>query len=138
MKRDRQLARLHSERGAAALEYGLILPVLLLFIIGIMDVSRLLWTYTTLTRATEAAARCGAIDMNNCATTAQIQARAVNESWGLTVTTLAFAPAAATCGLQVVGTYSFEFVIPALVGASPLGTITLNATACYPIMNKPS
>lgn len=127
-----------SRRGAAAVEYGLILPVLLLFMIGAIDIGRLMWTYTTLNRATEAAARCGAIDMNNCATTAQIQTRAVNEAWGLTVTASAFTPAVAACGVQVVGTYSFAFAIPALVGATPLGTITLQSTACYPIMNTPS
>ena len=57
-----------AQSGATALEYALVLPMLLLFIIGIIDVSRLLWTYTTLTRATEAAARCGAVDKTNCGT----------------------------------------------------------------------
>lgn len=138
MKLARRSGWLWSQRGAAAVEYGLILPAVLLFIFGIIDVGRLMWTYTTLNRATQAAARCGAIDMNNCATIAQIQTRAVNEAWGLTITSSAFTPTAAACGVQVVGTYSFVFVIPALAGASPLGTITLQATACYPIMNTPS
>lgn len=138
MKRVRRSGWLWSRRGAAGVEYGLILPALLLFIFGIIDIGRLMWTYTTLSRATEAAARCGAVDMNNCATVAQIQTRAVNEAWGLTVTTSAFTPTVAGCGVQVVGTYSFAFAIPALVGASPLGAITLQATACYPVMNTPS
>jgi len=129
---------LRHERGAAAVEYGLILPVMLLFVFGIIDIGRLMWTYTTLSRATEAAARCGAVDMNNCATVTQIKTRGVNEAWGLTIAPSAFTPTAAACGVHVVGTYSFVFAIPALMGASPLGTITLNATACYPIMNTPS
>ncbi|AXK82923.1 pilus assembly protein [Pseudolabrys taiwanensis] len=122
-----------AQRGAAAIEYGLILPMLLLFIIGIIDVSRLLWNYTTLNRAVEAAARCGAINTIDCGTTAQIQARAVAEAWGMNVATSAFTVTTSACGVQVVGTYDFVFAIPALVGATPLGTLTLSATSCYPI-----
>ena len=39
---------------------GLILPALLMFTLGIIEYGRYLWAYTTLMRATEAAARCGA------------------------------------------------------------------------------
>ena len=112
--------------------------MLLLFVIGIIDVGRLLWTYTTLTRATEAAARCGAINTTDCGTTAQIQARAVSEAWGLTIASSAFTVTFPTCGVQVVGSYDFAFAIPALAGATPLGTITLTATACYPVMTTAS
>lgn len=133
MKRARRSGGLRSRRGAAAVEYGLILPALLLFIIGIIDVSRLLWTYTTLNRAVEAAARCGAINTIDCGTTAQIQSRAVSESWGLTISTSAFTVSKPACGLQVTASYNFVFAIPALVGASPLGTITLGPAGCYPI-----
>ncbi len=44
------------------------LPVLLLFLLGIIDTGRLLWTYATLYRASEAAARCAAIHAANCTT----------------------------------------------------------------------
>lgn len=133
MKRTRRSKWLSGRRGAAAIEYGLILPAVLLFIIGIIDVGRLLWTYTTLNRAVEAAARCGAIDTINCGTTALIQSRAVTEAWGLTITTSAFTVSKPACGLQVTASYDFVFAIPALAGASPLGTITLGPAACYPI-----
>lgn len=124
-----------SRRGAAAIEYGLILPILLLFIIGILDIGRLLWNLTTLNRAVEAAARCGAINLIECGTTAQVQNRAVEEAWGLNVNVASFTVSTLSCGVQVVGTYDFVFAIPALAGASPLGTISLSATACYPVMN---
>ena len=119
-------------RGSAAIEYGLILPVLLLDILGLMDIGRLLWTYTTLYRATEAAARCGAINMTDCGTTAQIQSRAVAEAWGLSVQTSVFTVSTPACGVQVRAAYNFTFIIPALDTVVPLGTITLKATACYP------
>ena len=57
----------HTE-GSVAVEYGLVLPAMLLFTLGIMDAGRLLWSDITLTRATEAAARCGAVDQTNCPT----------------------------------------------------------------------
>lgn len=126
---------LRDRRGTAAIEYGLILPALLLFIIGIIDLGRLSWTFTTLNRAVEAAARCGAVNLTDCGTTAQIQSRAVEEAWGLTIPASAFTVTKPACGVQVVASYDFVFAIPALVGVSPLGTLTLGPKACYPVMN---
>lgn len=125
--------RPRSRSGAAAIEYGLTLPAVLLFIIGIIDVGRLLWTYTTLNRAVEAAARCAAINAVDCATTAQIQNRGVEEAWGLIISASSFTVTTASCGVKVAVSYDFAFAIPALVGTSALGTITLGPTACYPI-----
>ena len=65
--------------GNVAIEYGLILPAMLLFIFGLMDASRLLWTNITLTRATEAAARCGAVNTTTCPT-ASIPAYAATQA----------------------------------------------------------
>lgn len=122
--------------GAVAVEYALILPMLLLFVIGIIDVGRLLWTFTTLNRAAEAAARCGAVNSIDCGTTAAIQNRAVAEAWGMNISASAFAVTTPACGVQVIGTYDFVFAIPALATTSPLGTVTLRATACYPTMTS--
>lgn len=118
------------EAGAAAIEYALILPAVLLFVIGIMDVGRLMWTYTTLYRAAEAAARCAAINTTQCGTAAQTQSYAADQAWGLTIDASAFIPTEETCGFQVKGTYDFTFAIPAFTAT--FGTITLTATACYP------
>lgn len=133
MKRTRRSERSPRRRGAAAIEYGLILPAVLLFIIGIIDVGRLLWTYTTLNRAVEAAARCGAVNTVDCGTTAQIQSRGVEEAWGLTISDSAFTVTTASCGIKVAVSYDFVFAIPAFAGTSDLGTITLAPTACYPV-----
>jgi Flp pilus assembly protein TadG len=118
------------QRGSVAIEYALILPALLLFVIGIMDTGRLIWTYTTLSRAAEAAARCAAINTTDCGTASQIKSYAAAQAWGLTITAAAFTVTTETCGIQVKGTYDFTFVIPAFTAT--FGTITLNATACYP------
>lgn len=120
-------------RGNVAIEYGLILPVLLVFTFGLMDTGRLLWTVATLNRAAEAAARCAAINTTNCGTAAQIQARAVAEAWGLTITAAAFTITKPACGIQVDATYDFAFLTPGLGAFVPLGIQTLSATACYPL-----
>jgi Flp pilus assembly protein TadG len=129
------LTPLRSRRGTVALEYGLVLPALLLFLLGIMDTGRLLWTYTTLNRAAAAAARCGAVDPVTCGTVAQIQGYAVTQAYGLTIAATAFTPTAVACGSRVAATYTFQFIIPWISPAQPFGpsnTIALNATACYP------
>jgi len=120
--------------GAAAIEYALILPVMLLLILGIMDAGRLLWTYTTLNRASEAAARCAAINTTDCGTATQIKNRAVAEAWGLTINPSVFTVTAPSCGVQVRADYDFTFIVPWFpwFEGAPFGTIMLNATACYP------
>ncbi len=131
----RSQAASHSD-GTVAIEYGLILPAMLLFTLGIMDTGRLLWTYITLSRAAEAAARCGAV--NNTTTCPSIPAYAVSQAWGLNdVTAAAFTVTTPTCGVQVVATYTFQFItpwFPSFGASAPFGapTMTLNATACYP------
>lgn len=114
------------KRGTTAIEYALILPAFLLFLLGVLDTGRLLWNYTTLYRATQAAARCGAVNVTDCGTTAQIQNEAVAEAWGMTVTTSMFTVTNPTCGVHVSATYTFTFTIPGF------SAITLNPTACHP------
>jgi len=130
----------HSD-GTVAIEYGLILPAMLLFTLGIMDTGRLLWTYVTLTRATEAAARCCAVattTSTNCTSSASIQSYAAAQAWGINdVTAANFTQSTPACGVQVAATYTFTFItpwFPSFSASAPFGapTMTLNATACYP------
>lgn len=118
------------QRGTAALEFALVLPALLLFMLGIMDVGRLVWTQTTLDRAVEAAARCGAIDTSACGTAAKIQSYAADQAFGLTITnpSLVFAVSQQACGIQVAASFPFALIIPWIATSD----VTLAATACYP------
>jgi uncharacterized membrane protein len=120
------------------LEYALVLPVLLLLVFGLIDIARLMWTYTTLQRAATAAARWGAINTSyaqKCAgtdcpsapSTADIQQKAVAEAWSITVPTSAFTVTQASCGLRVSVTFTFSFVLP-WIGPD----IQLTPNACYP------
>ncbi len=115
-----------SRRGTTALEYGIIAPVLFAFLLGIMDMGRLMWIYAGLYRGVEAAARCAAVNTTACATTAQIQAVAAAAVWGTTISSSVFSVStAASCGIQVSASYSFKFYTPGL------STITLAPSACF-------
>jgi len=133
MRRLRSRKRL-ADRGNVAIEYGLVLPVFLLFVLGIIDTGRLLWTYTTMSHAVDAAARCGAVNSTLCGTASAITSYAVTQAYGLNVSSDAFAAAAAACGLQVNGTYPFTFIIPWIGTTTPFAnnTISISVTACYP------
>lgn len=132
--------------GSMAVEYALILPALLLFTLGLMDVSRLVWTYTTLTRATEVAARCGALSnptqcnyQNLCAGNIPACAATEAQNFGISNATAAnfvVTTPALACGVQVKANYTFQFLVPwfpQFSASAPFGatTMTLNATSCY-------
>ncbi len=123
-KNARRNCRALNKRGATALEYGIILPVLLLLLLGIMDAGRLLWVYTTLYRSAEAAARCAAVNTTVCGTATQIQNDAAAQAWGMTVAPGVFSVSNPSCGVQVTASYSFKFYAPGF------GSITLAPSAC--------
>jgi len=121
--------------GTVAIEYAFVLPVLLLFVLGIVDCGRLIWSYTTLNRSVQAAARCAAVNAVTCATAAQVQTYAVSQAFGMQVTPAAFTLTAPACGKQVTASLSFVFIIPWFGIVQPYGpsnSTTLHATACYP------
>ena len=122
-------------RGSEAIEFAIILPALLMFVVGLMDTGRLLWVNGTLAHAVAAAARCAAINATTCGTSTAVQAYAVQQAWPLGLASSAFTVTAPACGSQVAGTLSFSFLIPWSYVAAPFGVtnaMTLNAVACYP------
>jgi len=124
-----------NRRGGAAVEYALILPALVMFVLGLMDCGRLLWTYTTLAHSVESASRCAVVNTSTCGSTTAIQTYAVGQAWGLGLGSSAFTVTAATCGTEVLGAMTFTFVIPWLYGTAPFGSsnaMALSAMACYP------
>lgn len=130
----RTLSRFFSfrgRRGAVAIEYALLLPALLLFVIGIMEVGRLLWTQTTLERAVEAAARCGAVNQTDCSTSAAVAGYAVTQAFGLPVDAGAFTVTKPACGVFVSVDFTYKFVVPWVTPQD----MTLHAQACYPAIS---
>ncbi len=130
----RRIASLLRDRGAAAaLETALVLPILLSFIFGIIEVGHLLWTMTALNMAVEDAARCVSVSnvaTNNgqpCGTQPLMQTYAVGRTWGLTVPANTFTLSTPTCGYQVTANYTFT----PFVSYIPL-SFNVSASSCYP------
>jgi Flp pilus assembly protein TadG len=122
-------------RGSIAVEYAIVLPALLMFLLGLVDAGRLFWSYTTLSRSVAAASRCAAVDTINCGTGIAVQSYAAGQAWGLGLASSAYTVTTAACGTQVQGSMVFQFFIPWFYGVAPFGagnTLTLSATACYP------
>jgi len=120
--------------GSEAVEFALVLPAFLIFVLGLVDCGRLLWTNGTLAHAVESASRCAVVNTSICGTTATVQAYAVTQAWGLGLTSSAFTVVTTTCGTRVNGTVNFTFFIPWFFGSSPVGSgnaMILNAMACY-------
>jgi Flp pilus assembly protein TadG len=112
--------------GMAAVEMAIVLPVLLAFLFGFIEVGQALWTQAALQSAVEAAARCAAIDTGTCGTPAAVQTYASAHAPGLTVAASSFTVAKPSCGSQVSIAYRLSSV------AWPIASITLNARACHP------
>lgn len=122
-------------RGSEAIEFAFVLPVLLMFVLGIADCARLIWTNTTLAQAAAIAARCGAINTVTCGTPSQIQSYAAAQAGGLGLSSAAFTVTTQPCGTQVAGTMAYQFFIPWFYIASPFGAsnqLTLTAVSCFP------
>ncbi len=126
-------ALLWDRAASAAIEFSLVLPILLSFVFGIIEVGHLLWTLTALNMAVEDAARCVSISnvaSNNgqpCGTQTLMQAYAVGRVWGLTVPVSTFTLSTPACGYQVTANYPFT----PLVSYIPL-SFNISASACYP------
>lgn len=110
------------ERGAAAVEFALLLPVLLLLVVGIMEFGRAWYTQATLAGAAREAVREMAIHGPANATS-----EAVNYSTGLGVTAGMVAISPGTCpstgntDVTVTITYPYTY----LTGLIPGGGLTL-------------
>lgn len=116
------------ERGASALEFGILLPIFVPLILGIMQFGQMFWTQTALQHAVDMAARCATINATTCGTASLTQTYAATQAYGLTFPTGTFVATAAACGNQVTATYTFPFIGTVWFPAS----IGLSARSCYP------
>ncbi|MEN9718582.1 MAG: hypothetical protein RIQ99_1460 [Pseudomonadota bacterium] len=117
------------QRGVAAIEYAIVLPVLLAFMFGIMETGRVLWYKVSLQRATAVATRCGAVSAPGCTTAAGVAAKAAASAPGIKLTASVFTVNLAdTCGVRVSAALPYTFSIRKLGTPS----ITLTANDCHP------
>ena len=123
------------ERGAAAVEFALLLPVLLLLVFGIIDFGRALNAQITLTQAAREGARLAALGQPNVVSRTKAAATGLNP---VTVTVTA-CPANAGPGddASVTTSYAFSFVTPVgaiagMFGAGFGSSMTLTAQGVMP------
>lgn len=136
MKR-RERVRQARDRGAAAVEFALLFPLLMLILFGIIDFGRALNAQITLTQAAREGARLDALGQPNVQAATQAAATGLDP---VTVTVTACplgAPPTANAVVSV--SYSFNFITPigavaGLIGGSGgLGSpVTLTAQGVMP------
>lgn len=139
MNRPPTRGRTARDRGSVAVEFALVLPVLLLILFGVIDFGRALNAQIELTGAAREGARLAALGYSNAAVQARVAAAAPSLS-GVTATVASgcspgVGPAA---DAQVDVSYSFSFITPigaiaSLVGDGNLGApIVLTAQGVMP------
>ena len=112
------------ERGAAVVEFAIVLPILVLFIFGIVEFGRAYNARIELTSAVREGAR--AVALGGDAVTATKNGAPGLPSSRITVTTTTTCPSGAAAGTNasVSASYPFQYVIPLFRS----GTWTLKAT----------
>lgn len=112
MKRSTPRRAKRRERGAVAVEFGLVAPVLLLLIGGIIEFSHMYNLQISVTQAAREAARTMAVENNQ----ALARAAGVAGAPGLTPASFTFAFAPGTCAAGVNATVTVTYTAPSLTG----------------------
>ena len=114
-------------RGTTAVEMGMLLAPLVLFLFGIIECGRALWTQNALHYSVEEAARCASNSPSTCGSASQTASFAAARS-GAGFASSVFTVTSASCGNKVSASYPMQLNIP-------FGnySITLTAQACFPI-----
>jgi len=141
VNQNRRLRR-GNEEGSVAIEAGLILPTLLLFVIGGIEAGRALWIYQTMGLAVEEAGRyamvygaspnllttascpSGTVDLVDCT-----QARANTYLSNYGTPDVNVTATQDTSNMTIRATYTFNFVTPLLL---PFGPINLSSQVTVP------
>jgi Flp pilus assembly protein TadG len=116
-----------SECGTSAMEFVLVLPILLMLTIGVINASVMIYTVATLHYAAEDAARWCVIHSGCTSTTVNTYAQSRYAGPAISQTFALSTPA--NCGgAQVIGAGTFHLI-------TGMGTVTapMSATACHPL-----
>jgi Flp pilus assembly protein TadG len=126
-KREASRALLRDVSGAAAAEFALVLPILIIMTLGTINGSFMLYAYARLHYAAADAARCRAVKTGVCSDDATTASYALSRLAGPLVSP-SFSRSTALCGNTVTGTATFN----ASTGLTTT-PITMQARACYPM-----
>lgn len=121
------------EEGAAAVEMAFILPVFLIFVIGIIEFGRAYWTLNSMQIAIDEAGRYAML--HTTASDSQIVSIAQSNLYGLDPNSFSVTATSQTSGgviyKVITATYAFNLVAP---GMFSFGNFTLTRTTSVPLM----
>lgn len=126
-------------RGASAVEFALVAPILLAFILLLVEGGRMLWTQQALQEVASATARCMALGAEGCETPGATQtfarARALERGVALTGATVTLQSDQTCSGEAGMVRAAIALPFEAAGGLLPGGPATLDASACYPLLS---
>jgi Flp pilus assembly protein TadG len=120
-----QPAFINCQRGASALEFALVAPILIALILGGVSCGVLVYSAAGLRDAAEQAARCYSVNSSQCGTASQTQTYAKSAYYGISTPT--FTASIQSCGHQVAATVTVQLTT-VIVDLS----VPLTANACFP------
>ena len=112
--------------GHSAIEFALLAPAMMTFILGIGEVGRVMWLQNALDYSVTEAARCVSNSPSTCSSPSQTQSFAASES-GAGFDASVFTVTTASCGNKVSASYPIVLEIPYVTWST-----TLTSQACYP------
>jgi Flp pilus assembly protein TadG len=119
-------AFLAGDSGATAIEFGLVFPIVIFMMLGIVSFSMLGGALSGMHFAVEEAARCYAVNKVACGSSAAAETYAEARYLGPDVSPV-FTASNSGCGFTVNGTATFQLQL-AIVSLD----VPLSASACYP------
>ena len=123
---------LSDRRGAAAAEFALILPILLLMVFGVIEFGRMFWIKNSIQFAVEEAGRYAMV--NASATSGELEAYAESKIYGMDPSDITFTITSESSGgtdfVSITGTYQFVTLIPVI----PIDPIDLDAKSRVPLI----
>ncbi|MGH6793681.1 MAG: TadE/TadG family type IV pilus assembly protein [Methylocella sp.] len=116
------------QRGVTAVEFALTLPLFLLLLFGVWQISFGLWAQVALQHGAEAAARCMSVTPpTNCGTIAGAQNFAAKNSYGLNPSPSIFTVSYPTGCNQI----SADYAVSPAAASFGIPAFTVHAQACY-------
>jgi Flp pilus assembly pilin Flp len=126
MKRHMQTF-LADDQAATAAEFALVVPVFLLLMFATINGSIMMSAITQMHYASERAARCLSVDVDNLCPPGSIDTYAKGLYDGPSLVGMSFVADDLACGSQVVASGTYE-----LVSGIEVTSVSLSSTACYP------
>ena len=119
-----------SEKGAAALEFAIIVPVLLLLVLGLMDIGRLLLVNMSLLSAAQQGARVSAMTPSSVTGSATLISSSVSNSVPSAIISLSLLGNTATCTSGALSSCVLPGIVTTCTGNNA-GTTTVSASISF-------